>query len=174
VKDTEDARTHLFRIATGFEVGMLATIAVDGHLHGRPMAIADLSTEDGAIWFLAQRDSEPCTELGADARALVTLQGHGSYVQCSGRASLVDDRIRLHEIWHPRLLAWFPQGPEDPRLVMIRVDVEIGEYWDASGAPKLRALMARARQAISGRGAAATQEDDPATHARLQTNGRTR
>jgi general stress protein 26 len=29
--------------------------------------------------------------------------------------------------------AWFPGGPTDPRLALLRVTVEHGEYWDAAG-----------------------------------------
>lgn len=33
----------------------------------------------------------------------------------------------------PTAEAWLPGGPEDPQAVLLRVDVQGGEYWDTPG-----------------------------------------
>jgi general stress protein 26 len=146
-----EALTHLLEVARDFRHAMLVTRAEDGHLHGRPMAIAELDEEEGAIWFLTARDHASVAEIESDPRALVTMQGKSAYVQWSGRATLVDDAIRLHEVWKPTFSSWFPEGPEGGRIVLVRVDVEIGEYWDESGSIKMSALLKRAKDALGAR-----------------------
>ncbi|AKF10754.1 pyridoxamine 5'-phosphate oxidase family protein [Sandaracinus amylolyticus] len=171
-KNAEIAR--LLDVARDFRFAMLTTIAEDKHLHARPMTIAELDEEDGAIWFLAAKDHASISEIQRDARALVTMQGDGSYVQWSGRAAIVDDPMRIHEVWKPSFSLWFPKGPEEGRLALIRVDIEVGEYWDQSGVMKLRTMLRRAKDAIAGRDADETPRDER-VHGRVSTqqpNGR--
>lgn len=146
-----DAVGHLLEISEGFDIGMLATVADDGHLHGRPMSIAGVEKGAHAIWFLALRDSEACSELAKDPRALVTLQSDGSWLQWSGRASLVEDRAKVAALWSAALAPWFPEGPSDPQIVLVRCDVEVGEYWDQPGGLEIRARVPRVKDASQGK-----------------------
>lgn len=156
-KSEEVAR--LLAVARDFRFAMLTTVATDQHLHARPMAIAELDDEDGTLWFLIARDHASVAELERDDRALVTMQSAESYVQWSGHATLVDDPIRVHDLWNPSFAAWFPEGPDPSKLTLVRVDLEIGEYWDRSGAMKLRAMLRRAKESLVGR-----SPDEPITH----------
>ena len=36
-------------------------------------------------------------------------------------------------MWNPVVEAWFPDGPQDPDVVLLRVDAESAEYWKAPG-----------------------------------------
>jgi general stress protein 26 len=156
--ETQDELGRLRAIAREFRAAMLVTVAEDGHFHGRPMTVAEIDEDVGAIWFITSREHESFREVARDARAIVTMQSKDAYVQWSGRASLVDDPLRVHEVWSPSLCAWFPKGPEDPDVVLVRVDVEVGEYWDQSGAIKVRALLRRAKTALSGGGGPEPEE----------------
>lgn len=154
-----DEVSRLFAVAREFRFAMLTTVATDRHLHARPMAIARLDDEDGALWFLIARDHASVAELQRDDRALVTMQSTESYVQWSGHATLVDDSMQVHDLWDPSFSPWFPEGPDPSKLAVLRVDLEIGEYWDRSGAMKLRAMLRRAKESIVGR-----SPDEPLTH----------
>jgi general stress protein 26 len=46
---------------------------------------------------------------------------------------LVDDVAKKRELWSSVVGAWFPEGPEDSGVVLIRVDAESAEYWDTPG-----------------------------------------
>lgn len=158
---------HLFEITRCFRNGMLATIAEDGHLHGRPMAIIDVDSDAHAIWFMTLLENESCAEIARDPRAMVTLQDDKAYVQWSGRANLVDDPAKVAQLFSPALKLWFPDGPGDPEIVLVRVDVEIGEYWDQRGGLQIRTMVRRAKDAIQGR-RADEPKDDPKEHARVR------
>jgi general stress protein 26 len=56
---------------------------------------------------------------------------HQVYVSLSGRASLVLDKAKNHELWNPSLHAWFSGGVDDPDLALIKIDVDGAEYWDS-------------------------------------------
>ena len=43
------------------------------------------------------------------------------------------DRAKIHELWKPIHVAWFPQGKDDPEIMAIGIAVEEAEYWDAPG-----------------------------------------
>jgi len=164
---THDEVGHLFEITKCFRNGMLATIADDGHLHGRPMAIIDIDTAESAIWFMTLQDNEAPAEIAKDPRAMVTLQDDKAYVQWSGRASLVDDPAKVAKLFTPALKLWFPDGPGDPDIVLVRVDVEVGEYWDQRGGLQVRTIVRRAKDALQGR-ASGESKDDPKGHARVR------
>ena len=34
------------------------------------------------------------------------------------------------ELWNAMAGAWFTRGPDDPKLALLRVDVDKGEYWE--------------------------------------------
>jgi hypothetical protein len=44
---------------------------------------------------------------------------------------VVRDKEKARELWSPALKAWFPQGVDEPDLVLLNVQVEKAEYWDA-------------------------------------------
>ena len=47
----------------------------------------------------------------------------------AGRATHVDDRALVKEMWNPVVEAWFPDGAEDPDVLLLRVDADSAEYW---------------------------------------------
>ena len=47
--------------------------------------------------------------------------------------SSAQDREKAEQLWNSRVAAWFPQGPEDPSIVLIKVTGHTAEYWDTPG-----------------------------------------
>jgi general stress protein 26 len=172
--EKEDELTHLMDIARNFRVAMLVTLAEGGRLHGRPMTIAEIDDEAGTLWFLTSKGGESSVEIAKDSRAVVTMQSSDAYVQWSGRASLEEDSLRVHEIWQPTFLLWFPNGVDDPKLQLVRFDVEIAEYWDRKGTMKVRALLRRARRALQGQEtteSTSSREQSDSRHGRIHVHG---
>lgn len=112
-----------------FDVVMLVTIGRDRSLHARPMYVADHAV-DGSLVFISSDDTAKIEELAHDERAVVTMQSRTQYVALTGRAvaSRSADRARL--VWKRRWEAWFPNGPDDPRLTIIDFVPERVEFWD--------------------------------------------
>jgi hypothetical protein len=60
---------------------------------------------------------------------------------------LVYDPDRIFALWDDRVEPWFRQGPLDPRLALLRVDVDHAEYWDECSRGMVR-LLALAHAAL--------------------------
>jgi general stress protein 26 len=55
-----------------------------------------------------------------------------TYVSVNGKAELVDDQTKKEAYFSTPIKAWFPDGVEDPRLILIKVVPTVAEYWDNS------------------------------------------
>jgi general stress protein 26 len=110
----------------------VATFAPEGFMHARPM-VARTQEARGDLWFFTSRASHTVAELRADPRVLLTYAEPKDqhYVSLAGTGSVVDDRAKAKELWSEPMRTWFPNGPEDPDLILIKVDAERAQYWDA-------------------------------------------
>jgi general stress protein 26 len=45
----------------------------------------------------------------------------------------VTDTAKKRELWNSGVEAWFPQGPDDDSVVLIKVEAASAEYWDSPG-----------------------------------------
>jgi general stress protein 26 len=111
---------------------MLTTREPDGGLRSRPMMTQQVDF-DGDLWFFTSASAPKAVELQNDDHVNLSYAEPGDqrYVSVSGTASLVRDTVQTRELWNPVFKAWFPDGPEDPDLALIKVKVEQAEYWDS-------------------------------------------
>ena len=130
---------------------MLTTFDADGGLTARPMTTVQKQF-DGTLWFFTSRTSPPAEAVLADSTVGVQYVDTGSdvYVSLSGDASFDEDRVRMQALWSPMVKAWFPEGIDDPDLVLLRVDVYKAEYWDIKESKPVQ-LYKMARAAITGK-----------------------
>ena len=119
------------------------------HLHGRPMATAQVEQGIKSIWFASDRHSGKIEQIKADDRVyLGYTNGSGSeWASLNGRGRVVDDRAKIHELWSPLWKNWF-ESPDDPKIVLIEVMPDHAEYWDSGSRMIQLARMATA--AVTG------------------------
>jgi general stress protein 26 len=124
------ALSEFWRLVRDVRVAMLTTVGADGHLHSRPMATQQVEPED-VLWFFSAKSSPKVDELTENQHVELTWAApeRDLYVAASGRAQVVDDRARMRELWNAAVEAWFPRGPDDPDLCLLRVDLHAAEYW---------------------------------------------
>jgi general stress protein 26 len=116
----------------------------------RPMAIAQVD-ENCDLWFITSEESAKVHEIEADTRVHVICQdGHSNCLTISGRASLSHDRLRIQKLWKPTFKPWFPQGENDPNIVLIHVLGEHGEFWDSQGLNGIKYAFQAVKAAITG------------------------
>ncbi len=152
---TENTVQRFEKLMEQFDHAMLVTRAADGSLHARPMAIAD-QRDGGRLSFATSGDSAKIGEILARPEVSVVMQGDGIYLSVSGRAYVVADTSRVRELWSASWKLWFPEGPEDPRLVLIDVEPDRAEYWDRSGTRQLEFLWKAGKALVQGE----TLDDD--------------
>jgi general stress protein 26 len=112
---------------------MMTTAAGDGSFDSRPMATQETEF-DGTVWFLSRHESLKVKELESDSQVglMYADPGNHNYVTAKGRATISQDKAKIHELWNPMFKAWFPGGEDDPQITVIRVDVTEAQYWEAS------------------------------------------
>ncbi len=121
-------------LVRGERTCMFTTVAEDGSIHSRPMAIQAVD-DDATIWFMAYSDSTKLDQIAGHPDVNVAFGGGDAWVSASGTAHLVDDDAKKRELWNPFTEAWFQCEPDDPKVALIRFDPTGGEYWDAPGKP---------------------------------------
>ena len=128
----------------------LTTLELDGDLHSRPMATHGVDP-DGTLWFLTYQNSNKVREIQRNNRVSLAYSDHGSdtYVSAAGIAQVVDDRGKIHELWTDFLKAWFPNGPDDPNITLVKVKPHQAEYWDRPGG-KMVTMLETIKAAITG------------------------
>ena len=131
VRHDPDAKAKVHEIVSKARVAMMGTYDATGAAHSRPMVAVE--HEGDVLWFFTRSDSRKASEIGRDARVLLDYADEGgqNYVSIVGRARLHRDPTLAREMWSEPLRAWFPDGPEDPHIALIEVEVSSAEYWDS-------------------------------------------
>lgn len=120
-------KQHIKAIRTA----LMTTQAPDGSLRTRPMATHQLDP-DGTMWFFTREDStkvahirhQPAIALGfSDPQTQVT-------VSTAGNAEVVKDQAKVDALWDESLRDWFPEGKDDPNIILLRITTITGECWD--------------------------------------------
>ena len=121
----------LNELIKGIKIAMLTTVDTDGSLRSRPLYTQE-AEPGGDLWFFIDADSAKVDEIAKDPRVNVSYAAPDDqrYVSLSGTAQVLHDRAKMKELWSPVAKGWYPDGPEDPRLALLRVMVEKAEYWD--------------------------------------------
>jgi general stress protein 26 len=152
--DMNDPTFTLKTLLDGIDVAMLTVVEPDGTLQSRPMQTQQIG-DDGTLWFFASRSShQVAVEQTAPSVNLVYVHsGKQRYVSVTGRVSVIEDRAKMRELWSPPAKIWFKGGPDDPDLVLLRVDVDHADYWDGPSNAVTR-LIGFATAMITGRDSA--------------------
>lgn len=153
-------------LATRFT--MLTAHAPEGRLDSRPMTIQSLE-DPGTLWFFAADGSAVAEQVDAspDVNVAVANPDDDLYVSIVGRAAIVRDRAKAAALWNAAAKAWFPGGIDDPRLVLIRVDVSHADYWNTEES-KMVQFFKMAQAAITGH-----PPTDLGEHGRVSVSDRT-
>jgi general stress protein 26 len=138
----------LVELTKDIKITMFTTIDADGHFVSRPMA-QQLTEPDGDLWFFAERDSRVVAEITANPHVSLTLSSSATWISIDGEAQVVDDSAKAKELWNAFVEAWLPQGPEDPSVVLIKVDPHTAEYWDSPGG-RVASLISLVKAKVTG------------------------
>ncbi|CUI02764.1 pyridoxamine 5'-phosphate oxidase family protein [Massilia antarctica] len=163
------ASTHSDQVAElrskikSIRFAMFTTVNEQGRLVSRPMTNQETDS-DGNLWFYTATDSELWEDIVARPEVNVSFAEPDDhvYVSVSGRAERIVDRAKIKAMWNGAVQAWYPHGPDDPHVVLVRVVSSSAEYWD-SNAGKVVSLFEMAKAVLTG----TTPEVDPGEHGRI-------
>jgi general stress protein 26 len=137
MKNASGKKTRLYELIDGIEIAMFTTRRPDGRLVSRPMA-TQARAEGADLWFVTDSSTYKLDELEQDSQINLAYYNPKSreYVSVSGTARISNDRAKIRELYRPDWKAWFGGDskesgtPEDPRIMLIAVDVESAVYLD--------------------------------------------
>ena len=145
--DTNEV-AKLIELTRDIKITMFTTVDAEGHFVSRPMA-QQLTEPDGDLWFFAERDSRVVEEITANPHVGLTLSSTDTWISIDGDAQVVDDSAKAKDLWNSFVEAWLPQGPDDPSVVLIKVDPHTAEYWDSPGG-RVASLISLVKAKVTG------------------------
>ena len=117
------------------DICIFTTTGDGGELHARPMSNNRQVEWDGDSWFFAPADGRLVAELKGNPTAVTVYRADGEYtfVSLSGEATVETDADLKKRFWLAELERWFPNGPDDPNVALIRFDARHAEWWGEKG-----------------------------------------
>jgi general stress protein 26 len=127
----------LLKIINSVHVAMMTTTEADSSMRSRPLATLRTSDFNGFLWFFIAGDSPKVAEIGVHHQVNLSYADpvHQCFASVSGLGMVLRDPEKMTELWNPMVKVWFPDGLDDPNLVLLRVSIDKAEYWDASSNP---------------------------------------
>ena len=131
--ENESSLEKLKEMIKGIDFCMLSTLDEDGYIHSRPMSLNGEVDEEGNLWFFTSSNSLKAQEIRQFPKVNTSFANPDDhkYVSISGSGQLVTDRAKIKELWKPVFRAWFPDGPDQPDVALLKVKIERAEYWDS-------------------------------------------
>jgi general stress protein 26 len=130
-KMTTENAERIWKAAKSMRTAMLVTRSGDT-LISRPMS-AIVREDEGAIWFLTDRNSGKLDDIAEHPQVSVSFTNGSDAIAFTGTATIVEDRNKIKDLWSTPAQAWYPNGPEDPLVLALRVTPDQAELWDGPG-----------------------------------------
>ena len=129
----DEAVAKLTDLIADHRVAMLTTIDTDGAPWNRPMGLQKPGEFDGTLYLFTIAGSDKVEHIERNPKVSVAFSkpGENEYASMTGTARVTDDRETIRDLWSPSVRAWFPDGPDDPNLRLIEIDVDRAEFWDS-------------------------------------------
>jgi general stress protein 26 len=125
-----------YKLIDDIDIAMMTTRRADGHLESR--AMANQKRAAGAdLWFVSRDGTTKVGDIQADPHVNLAYYKDRTreWISVSGMAKLSRDRSKIRELHAPDWKMWFPDEgdprhgtPDDPRMVLIGVDVHAAVF----------------------------------------------
>ncbi len=147
----EEGRRKIGDLIKDIRIAMMTTASADGSFDSRPMA-TQKTDFDGTVWFLTRQESGKVHEIADDSHVSLIYAdpSNATYISAKGRASISNDRAKIHDLWNPMYKAWFPEGEEDPSIAVLKIQIHEAQYWEASSSKLVRGVKYLAAAATGG------------------------
>ncbi len=136
---------------------LMSYTLVQWRLHGH-------DEETGVLYFSTSVDTGKVEEIEQHPHVNINMQSSSQFVSLSGEAIVSNDRDLIADMYNASWKAWYPDGPEQKDIRLIKFNPEQAEYWNLAGLKGLKFLWE------AGKAIAQDEQvdfDDPATHSKV-------
>lgn len=129
------------RLLTPEKPTFLITFGEGGRLDARAMAVVEAEGLK-TIWMMTGKSSDKFRQLSENQNCLLyatDLEDSQDYLELRlwGRMELLDDAETRTRVWRDDYGCYFPEGKNDPNLVVLKFTTESGVMQTQSGKEKL-------------------------------------
>lgn len=125
----------------------MLTTQFAGGLRARPLE-ARPDRDAGLIFFVTDIRSAKENEIEAapDVGLVFIDPGDKAYLSITGRARVLKDADKTRAAWRKTDEVWWPGGPDDPDVCLLRIEPFTAELWDGPASTVVTAFeFAKAR-----------------------------
>lgn len=148
MSDVTSEAGKLADLTKDIKIAMFTTVDEEGHYVSRPMAQQQVEGHSD-LWFFAERSSSVVAHVSSRPHVGITLTSSDTWISLDGEAELVEDVAKAKQLWNSGVEAWLPQGPEDPSVLLIKVEGHSAEYWDSPGG-KVASILSFVKAKVTG------------------------
>jgi general stress protein 26 len=152
MNDSKFEHNTLWDLIKDIRFGMLTHRHHDGMLYSHPLTTQNKSLDQGSVlYFFIFGKSELASSLRQDGNVNVSYASPNddSYVSIIGKARVTHDSAKVEQLWSPAAQDWFPDGPTDPDLALLAVEISHAEYWDVDES-RMKQLFKMAKAVLTG------------------------
>lgn len=100
--------------------------------HSEPMNVVFDKEFTNTLFIYTSIDNRLVEGMTRDPQAMAQYvsKGHDFFACLQGRLSRVTDDAIIDRFWSNSVEAWYENGRQDPKLVMLRFDIADAEMWE--------------------------------------------
>ena len=124
----------------------------DGATQPMTAIFEDQDRDAGILWIFTAKDHDFTRAMGQSNQGIAAFsaKGHDLFASLRGTLRIDNDRATIDRLWNPVVAEWY-EGKDDPKLALVRFDVEDAKIWlsDVAGflKPALNKLLGRKPEA---------------------------
>jgi len=109
-------------------------LGIEGMRDGatKPMTVVfeDQDRDSGRLWIFTAKDHDLTRAMGQSNRAIASYsaKGHGLFASLRGTLQIANDPSTIERLWSPIVAEWY-EGKDDPKLALVRFDVDDAKIW---------------------------------------------
>lgn len=122
--------------------------ARDGATQPMTAVFEDSDRDSGVVWIFTGKDQDLTRAMGESTRAMASYasKGHDLFASLRGTLQATTDRGTIERLWSPFVAEWY-EGKDDPKLMLLRFDIDDAKIWlsdsEAFLRPALNKLLGR-------------------------------
>ena len=124
--DAHEVRARMWKKLAASPFVMVERVGVGEH--AQPMTAQLDEDANHAIWFYTQRDNRLAQ--GGPAMVQFVSKDHKIFACIRGTLVAETDTATIERHWSNIVESWFPGGPRDPALLMLRFELDDAEIWE--------------------------------------------